>query len=64
MGFGLQLAAEGPYGNVDAAFAGSVTVSLASDPAQDTMGGVTTLPFSAGVAMFAGLTPGQGRRRE
>ena len=56
VGFGLQIAAEDPYGNVDAAFAGNVTVSLASDPAQDTMVGVTTLPFGAGLATFAGLT--------
>jgi hypothetical protein len=56
VGFGLQIAAEDPYGNVDSAFAGSVTVALASDPAQDTLVGATTLPFSAGLATFSGLT--------
>ena len=33
-----------------------MTVALASDPAQDTLVGITTLPFSAGLATFTGLT--------
>ena len=61
--FGLVLAAEDPYGNVDPAFAGSVTVALASNPGGSTLGGATSVSFINGLAIFAGLTlnePGQG----
>ena len=61
--FGLVLAAEDLYGNVDSAFAGSVTVALASNPGGSSLGGTTSVSFINGLAIFAGLTlnePGQG----
>ena len=56
IGFGLAIAAEDQYGNVDPAFVGSVTVALASNPGGSTLGGTTNLTFSNGLANFSGLT--------
>jgi FKBP-type peptidyl-prolyl cis-trans isomerase 2/regulation of enolase protein 1 (concanavalin A-like superfamily) len=55
-GFGLAVTAEDGFGNTDATFAGSVTVTLANNPARATLGGRLTVSASAGVATFAGLT--------
>jgi dUTPase len=56
VGFGLQLAAEDAYGNVDSSFAGTATVGLAPGSAQDTLVGTLGARFSGGVATFGGLT--------
>lgn len=56
VGFGLTLAAEDAYGNVDSSASGDVTVAMATDPTGDTMAGATTLPLSGGLATFSGLT--------
>jgi hypothetical protein len=63
VGFGLTLAAEDPYGNVDPTFFGGATVALASNPGGSTLGGTTIVNFTYGLATFSGLTldqPAQG----
>ena len=55
-GFGLQIAAEDPFGNVTPSFSGVVTVSLAGNPSGATLSGTTAVVAVAGVATFAGLT--------
>ena len=62
-GFGLVVAAEDPFGNVDSHFDGSVTVALANNPGGATLGGTLTATAQNGVATFSGLTldqPGIG----
>ena len=54
--FGLVLAGEDPYGNVDQSFAGSVTVALAGNPAGDSLGGTFQASANSGIASFADLT--------
>src|SRR5206468_2693071 len=54
-GFGLVIAAEDLYGNVDSSFAGGVTLSPVGNFGGNTLGGTTNVPFSNGVAAFAGL---------
>ena len=54
--FGLVLAAEDPYGNVDPTFTGSVTVALAINPGGATLSGTTNVQWSNGLAAFAGLS--------
>ena len=49
--FTLVVAAKDPYGNVDPAYRGDVTVSVAGDP-----GFTTTVPATDGVATFQGLS--------
>ena len=56
VGFGLQIAAEDPFGNVTPSFSGVVTVSPASNPGGATLSGTTAVVAVAGVATFAGLT--------
>jgi hypothetical protein len=61
--FGLVLAAEDPYGNVNPSFSGTASIALNSNPTGDTLAGTTTESFSGGLATFAGLTlqkPGTG----
>jgi FKBP-type peptidyl-prolyl cis-trans isomerase 2 len=55
-GFGLAVAAEDAFGNVDPSYSGNVTLTLASNPGGATLGGTTALTAGAGVAMFSGLT--------
>jgi hypothetical protein len=55
-GFGIIVQAEDPFGNTDPTFAGSVTLSLASNPADAVLGGTLTVTASAGVADFVGLS--------
>jgi hypothetical protein len=55
-GFGLTLAAEDNFFNVDTSFGGTVSVALASNPGSASLGGTTTATASQGVASFAGLT--------
>jgi len=54
--FGLTASAEDTYGNVDTSFNGSVTVGLASNPVNGTLGGMTTVTAVQGIAAFGGLT--------
>ena len=61
--FGLVVAAEDPFGNVDASFSGDATVSLSNNPGGATLGGTLTATAHDGVATFSGLTlnqPGDG----
>ena len=62
-GFGLVVAAEDRFGNVDPAFGGSVAVALSNNSAGATLGGTLSETPEGGVATFAGLTlnkPGIG----
>src|SRR5262249_7447025 len=54
--FGLTVTAEDASGNVDTTFTGSVALALASNPGGATLGGITTMNTSKGVATFTGLT--------
>jgi hypothetical protein len=54
-GFGLTIAAEDPFGNIDLTYSTSVMVALASNPVGATLSGTLALTPSAGVATFAGL---------
>ncbi len=61
--FGLLVQAEDPYGNLAPAAAGSVTLTLASNPGSGTLGGTLAASMSGGIAVFIGLTinsPGAG----
>jgi predicted outer membrane repeat protein len=62
-GFGLAVAAEDPFGNVDPNFGGSVAVALLNNPGAATLGGTTTVTAQSGLATFSGLRldqPGTG----
>jgi hypothetical protein len=54
--FAVTVNAEDPYGNVDPAFNGSVTVALASNPSTAALGGTLTAAAVDGVATFSDLT--------
>src|SRR5206468_2929394 len=54
--FGLVVAAEDDFGNVDPAYRGGVTLGLAKNPGGTTLGGLLTVSASGGSAAFAGLT--------
>ncbi len=54
--FGLTVAAEDPYGNVDTNFVGSMTVGLKANPSGATLGGTLSATAQAGVATFSDLT--------
>ena len=58
--FGLTVAAEDPYGNVDTNFGSGVTVALLSNPGGATLGGTLTATAQKGVATFSGLTVNEG----
>ncbi len=55
-GFGLVISVENAAGDLDPDYTGSVTITLASNPGGDTLGGTLTAPVSRGVAVFRGLT--------
>ncbi len=55
-GFGFTVTAEDTQGNVATSFAGSVTVALANNPGNSTLGGTLTVTAVGGVAVFSGLT--------
>ncbi len=55
-GFAVTIAAEDPFGNIDATFDGSVTLALANNPASGTLGGTLSVPAVNGLAFFSGLT--------
>jgi FKBP-type peptidyl-prolyl cis-trans isomerase 2 len=55
-GFGLAVAAEDAFGNIDPSYAGSITLALASNAAGAALGGTLNLTPTAGIATFSGLT--------
>ncbi len=55
-GFGLTVAAEDSSGHVDTSFNGTVTVALANNRDEATLGGTLTVTATNGVATFTGLT--------
>ena len=57
--FGLQVAAETANGGVDSSFNGTAEISIASGPAGGTLSGTTTVSFSAGLAVFDGISLSQ-----
>ena len=56
MGFGLIVAAEDAFGNFDPSFGGSVTLALAGNPTNNTLGGMPTLTTDDGTATFSDLS--------
>ncbi len=61
--FGMSLTVEDSAGNVVTGYSGTVTLTLASNPGNASLGGTLTANISNGVASFAGLTlnrPGHG----
>ena len=56
LGFGLTVAAEDQFDNVDTNFGGSVTVALLNNPGGATLGGALSVTAQSGVATFSGLT--------
>ena len=54
--FGLMIAAEDRFGNVNPSFAGAVTLSLPDNLAGDTLGGTLTMNADAGMVPFSDLT--------
>jgi hypothetical protein len=56
IGFGLTVAAEDRFANVDTSFSRTVTVALANNPGGATLGGTLTVTAQNGVATFTGLT--------
>jgi hypothetical protein len=55
-GFGITVKAEDHFGNVDSTFQGTVTLALASNPGKTTLHGTVSVPASAGVAVFSGVS--------
>ena len=55
-GFGLLVAAEDGFGNLDPSFTGTVTLNLAANPVGASLGGATTVTAGVGVATFSALT--------
>ena len=53
--FGLKVAVEDRFGNLESTYTGSVTVALASGPGGSTLGGTLTAQVQNGVAVFANL---------
>jgi MBG domain (YGX type)/Bacterial Ig-like domain (group 3) len=57
--FGLTVAAEDSFGNVDSSYNGSVTISLGNNPGGSTLSGTLTATAVNGVATFSNLTLNQ-----
>ena len=55
-GFGLVVQAMDSFGNVDLTYNGPVTLTIATNAGNSTLGGTTTVAAVAGVATFSGLT--------
>ncbi len=55
-GFGFTVEAEDALGNVAGGFSGNVTVALATNPGNSTLGGTLTVAAASGLAVFSGLT--------
>jgi hypothetical protein len=54
--FTLAIDADDPFGNIDTTYYGNVTVALAANPGNATLGGTLTVQAVNGVANFSGLT--------
>ena len=54
-GFGLAVAVEDAYGNLETGYGSAVTIGLVAGPAAGDLGGSLTAAASGGVATFAGL---------
>jgi subtilase family serine protease len=54
--FGIAVAVEDVFGNLETALTGSVSVALASGPNGSTLGGTLTARCEDGIAVFSGLT--------
>jgi len=57
--FGLEVAIEDSFGNLETTYSGKVTVALASGPHKSILGGTLTIIVNQGVATFANLTLNQ-----
>jgi FKBP-type peptidyl-prolyl cis-trans isomerase 2 len=55
-GFSMAVSAEDAFGNVDSNFTGTVSLALANDPGNTSLGGNLAVQASGGVALFSGLT--------
>jgi hypothetical protein len=55
-GFSMSVAAEDAFGNIDANFGGTVSLALANDPGNTTLGGNLAVGASGGIATFSDLT--------
>jgi hypothetical protein len=60
--FGLSVAVEDRFGNLETGEAGSVTVALAGSPGKGILGGTLTVTLRNGVATFSDLTLDRARR--
>jgi hypothetical protein len=58
-GFGFQVAAEDPFGNLDRAFNGPVTVALGTNPGGGMLSGILTVTAESGIVNFSGLSISQ-----
>ena len=54
--FGMSVAIEDAFGNLETTFAGSVSVALASGPVGSKLGGIFTAQAEDGIAVFSLLT--------
>ena len=58
-GFGFDIEAEDPFGNLATSFDGTMTVAFSANPDAATLGGPITATAQSGLASFAGLAVGQ-----
>ena len=54
--FSLSVEADDPYGNLATSFSGSISITLANNPAGDALNGMLTETAKAGFATFSGLS--------
>jgi hypothetical protein len=52
----VELAAENSSGTVDTSFTGTVNIAIGTNPVAGSLGGVTTITATAGLAVFNNLT--------
>ncbi len=55
-GFGFQVVAKDPFGNVDKTYTGPVIVVVGTNPSGSTLAGTTTVTAVSGIATFSGLS--------
>ncbi len=61
--FTINVIAVDPYGNIDTSYFDDLSIAIAANPANGTLGGTPTASMDSGVASFSGLTldnPGSG----
>jgi hypothetical protein len=54
--FGLVVSAEDAYGNVNPTFTGTISLTLSHDPTRALLNGSISMPATAGIATFTGLS--------